>query len=239
MNETSRARRRLVGLAAASGAIAAYATLVRPRILRWGAFEEEVAADYPGREIVPGGRRISTMATTLDAPPEQVWPWLVQMGLGRGGWYSWDHLDNWGHVSAEEIHPEWQQLEVGSRLPTSPDGSTAFVVAAIEPERFLALRASLDLQVGREFDPDDVPRPRYFTDSTWCFQLTPFPGGKTRLVVSGYATYGPRWLARIFEPVVFEPAHWIMQRRQFRNLRRLTARARERQSLAEAAESTL
>ncbi|GAB89122.1 hypothetical protein [Gordonia rhizosphera] len=239
MKTTAKQHRSFRRLVVVAGAIAAYATLVRPRILRWGAFEEEVAADYPGRDIVPGGRRISTMATTLDAPPEQVWPWLVQMGLGRGGWYSWDHLDNWGHVSAEEIHPEWQQLEVGSRLSTSTDGSTAFVVAAIEPKRFLALRASLDLRAGREFDPDDVPRPRYFTDSTWCFQLTPFPGGKTRLVVSGYATYGPRWLARIFEPVVFEPAHWIMQRRQFRNLRRLTAHAPARPSVAEATKTVL
>lgn len=214
----------LLGSAVAAGAIAAYATLIRPRMLRWGAFDEEVNAEFPGGDLVPGGRRIATMATTLDAPPERVWPWLVQMGMGRAGWYSWDHLDNWGHVSAEEIHPEWQDIEVGSRLSTDPDGSRAFVVAALEPQRFLALRACLDLR-GREFDPHVSPLPGGFIDSTWSFQLTGFPNGRTRLVVSGYSVVEPRWAARIWDLLFFEPAHWVMQRRQFRNLRRLTAPA--------------
>ena len=65
-----------------------------PRLTRWGATEEEVAGPYPGAELVPESKRSPTMAITINATPEQIWPWLVQMGWDRGGWYSWDLLDN-------------------------------------------------------------------------------------------------------------------------------------------------
>src|SRR6185436_10437055 len=83
--------------------IAAYALVVRPRMLRAGATEAELAEQYPGADLIPGGRRGGTMATTIDAPPPAVWPWLVQMGCDRAGWYSWDRLDNAGHPSADSI----------------------------------------------------------------------------------------------------------------------------------------
>src|SRR5438477_13013046 len=90
-------------------AIAAYyAIAVRPRLLRWGATDDELRDEYPGAEIIPGATRSATMAVTIDAPPSRVWPWLVQMGVDRGGWYSWDRLDNFGRQSTDRIHPEWQ-----------------------------------------------------------------------------------------------------------------------------------
>lgn len=86
---------------------------VRPSLWRWGASDEEVTGPFPVPELVPEGKRSPTMAATIDAASEQVWPWLVQMGGDRGGWYSWDRLDNAGQRSATEIHPEWQDLDVG------------------------------------------------------------------------------------------------------------------------------
>jgi proline iminopeptidase len=71
--------------AAAALLIAGYAAVVRPRLLRWGATDDEVRLPFPGEHLVPGGRRGATMAVTIDAPPEQVWPWLAQMGTDRGG----------------------------------------------------------------------------------------------------------------------------------------------------------
>jgi proline iminopeptidase len=98
-------------LAALAGfAAGVYAMAVRPRLLRWGATHEEVETPFPGAELIPGGRRGATMAVTIDAPPARVWPWLVQMGCDRAGWYSWDRLDNAGRPSAEHIIPEWQTL---------------------------------------------------------------------------------------------------------------------------------
>jgi hypothetical protein len=106
---------------------ALYALVVRPRISRWGATDEEADADLPGDELRSdiGYRRVSTRAITIDAPPRDVWPWLVQMGSGRAGFYTheWverllfiDYAD--GH-SADRIHPEFLDLKVGDRVPYS------------------------------------------------------------------------------------------------------------------------
>ena len=199
-------------------AIAAYAFVVRPRLLRWGATDDEVRRGYPGADLIPGGTRTAVMATTIDAPPSRVWPWLVQMGYGRAGWYSWDRLDNWGAGSAGELRPEWQAIAVGDRLPSMPDDRAWWEVAALEPERFLGLRASMDLR-GRPFDPA-AGRPRFFTDSLWGFLLEETPDGRTRLVVSGYWAMRPRWLQTVFSFLFLEPSHWVMQTRQFANLKR-------------------
>jgi proline iminopeptidase len=205
-------------LGACLSLIAGYALGVRPHMLRWGATDEELRRPYPGADLVPGGKRGATMATTIEAAPARVWPWLAQMGCDRAGWYSWDRLDNGGVASAERIHPEWQAIAVGQRLSSSPSGKTWFQVAALEPERFLALRASYDTR-GRPFDPAG-PRPRGYSDSVWCFLLTRATGDRTRLVVSGYASARPRWLQAIQNFLFWEPSHWIMQTRQFANLRR-------------------
>ena len=198
--------------------VAAYGTVARPRLLRWGATDEELAASFPGGALIAGGKRSATMAVTIEAPPSRVWPWLVQMGCNRAGWYSWDRLDNRGVASAEHIHPEWQDVSVGEHLDSSPSGRVWFEVAAVEPERFLALRAPLDLR-GRPFDTSGA-RPRFFSDSLWAFRLEELPGQRTRLVVSGYACSNPRVLTAAGDFVFWEPAHWVMQVRQFANLKR-------------------
>lgn len=204
--------------------IGIYAVLLRPRLLRWGATKEEVKRPYPGADLISGGKRGATMAVTIEAPPAQVWPWLVQMGYDRAGYYSWDYLDNLGRPSEARIHPEWQKLAVGDRLTAM--GRNSWTVAALEPEHFLGLRASFDLS-GRPFDPAG-PRPRFYTDSLWGFLLESLPGDRTRLVVSGYWALRPSWLQPLATFFVLEPTHWIMQMRQFANLKRYAERDRVR-----------
>lgn len=217
MKSRQTSARRLVALLALSAG--AYGLAVRPRMLRSGAADDEVRQPYPGDGLIPGGRRSATMAVTIDAPPSRVWPWLVQMGCDRAGWYSWDRLDNGGVPSAEQIHPEWQDVSVGDRLASTPSGGAWFEVAALDPERFLGLRASIDLLGGRPFDTAG-PRPRFYVDALWGFQLKAWPEGRTRLVVSGYATTRPRLLQVVADLFFWEPAHWVMQKRQFANLKR-------------------
>ena len=198
-----------------------YAIVVRPRLLSWGATDEEVHESFPGEDLIPNGQRGGTMAVTINAPPSSVWPWLVQMGCDRAGWYSWDQLDNGGVPSAEHIHPDWQDLAVGDHLLSTPSGNVWFEVASIEPEQFLALRASINLRTGRPFDTA-LGRPDFYLDGVWSFQLKPLPGERTRLVVSGYASARPKLLQKIADFFFLEPAHWIMQTRQFTNLKRRT-----------------
>jgi hypothetical protein len=210
--------RRLTGAACLAGA--AYALVLRPLLVRWGASDEEVARPFPGEELVPDGTRAATMAVTIEAPPAQVWPWLVQMGWDRAGWYSWDRLDNGGRRSVRELHPEWQHLSVGDHLAAwSPAGPVdAWEVAALEPERFLGLRGLSDLR-GRILDPSQ-PRPASYTEGLWGFLLEELPPGRTRLVVGGYQTFRPRWLEGLVNYWVYPLVHWPMQVRQFANIKR-------------------
>lgn len=208
-------------VAAAAAVVTAYLAVVRPRLLRAGATAAEANGPYPGDGLIPDGTRSGTMAVTIDAPRSRVWAWLVQMGTDRAGWYSWDRLDNFGHASVWTIHPEWQEIFVGDHLAGTPDGSQWWEVAALEPEKFLGLRMSLDLR-GRPFDPAGQ-RPRYFTDSLWGFELKDVAGGRTRLVVSGYWSFRPKWLQPLLSVLLLEPSHWVMQTRQFTNLKRRAA----------------
>jgi proline iminopeptidase len=205
----------VLGLAAP----AFYGRWVLPRLLTWGATAEEVSGSYPGDELVPDAEGSSTMATTLPAPPEKVWPWLVQMGVGRAGWYSWDRLDNHGEPSADRIVPEWQSLEEGRRLNATPDGQTWFTVAVLRPGRTLVLRSDLDLKAGHSFEYRAGPLPRAYLAGVWGFHLRPAPGGGTRLVARTRGKGRPRAFTRVFD-LVGQPAHFVMQTRQFRNLRR-------------------
>src|SRR6185312_12977654 len=89
--------------------------------LRWGATVAEATAELPGDTLVPAAQYRSTRAITIDAPASKIWPWLVQVGCLRGGFYSDDLLDNLAHPSATTIIPEFQHLEIGQLVPMSQD----------------------------------------------------------------------------------------------------------------------
>src|SRR4051812_25037014 len=167
--------RKLAGLAGAATVL--YGVWARPRLKRWGATDEEVTGPYPGAEVVPNGKRGATMAVTIDAPPDRVWPWLVQMGGDRGGWYSGAHLDRGGRPSARTVHREWQDISLGDSVKywTRQGPVDAWTVAALEPNRFLGLHGLSDLR-GRPLDAAQ-PRPRGFSGGVLGFLLKE-PAGK-------------------------------------------------------------
>ena len=160
------------------------------------------------------------MAITIDMPPSEVWPWLVQMGCDRAGFYSWDYLDNGGRPSATEIHPEWQTLAVGDRVVCTPTGSAWFDVERLEPERMLVLRSTIDVRRRRPFDASGA-RPRFFVDGVWAFVLDELPQGRTRLVVRSFGIGRPRFVLGAANLLFWDPAHVVMQTRQLRSLKRL------------------
>jgi Protein of unknown function (DUF998) len=131
----------------------------------------------PVDALVPEPLFASTHAITIDAPPEQVWPWIAQMGAGRAGWYSWDAIDNGGTRSSGSIVPALQTVARGDIMPAVPGAKDAFVVAAVEWNRNLVLT---------------VPDGRGGNAVAWEHVLDPLPGGRTRLVVRGRAS--PHWL---------------------------------------------
>jgi hypothetical protein len=141
----------------------AAAPLYRRWHRKWGATLEEIAAHMPGDDLVPRAQYRCTRAVTIHAKPEAIWPWLVQVGCLRAGFYADDLLDNWGHPSAREILPEFQKLEVGHWVPMAPEptDTTAFKVADFETCQWLLWEQPV---------------------STWAWRLTEGPEGTTRVV---------------------------------------------------------
>jgi hypothetical protein len=168
----------------------------------WGATPDEIASSMPGDDLCPEATLVATRAITLKAPPEQVFPWLRQMGFRRAGWYSYDLLDNLGRRSARRIHPEWQGLTAGDHVPGGP---IDFVAAVVD------LPHSLVLALGGR----DEPRRITFT---LAYDLRP-AGAGTRLVTRVRARLAfPA--GRQLERLVLGPGDGIMVHRQLLNLAR-------------------
>jgi hypothetical protein len=169
-----------MGLMAGSAATV-YSLAVRPWLLRWGATLEEVRATLPGDELVPGARIAATHAVSIAAAPDRVWPWLVQMGQGRGGFYSYDRIENAMGLdihTVDGILPEYQDLQVGDLIPLAPDGM-GLAVARLQPEQALVLHGDSRIPDGKGGPP---VKPGEFLAASWGFYLRQQGAGRTRLV---------------------------------------------------------
>ena len=169
-------KRWLVGGALAGGLLAAYVGIIRPRQMRWGATPEEASGRLPYDEIVPDPTWSSTRAVTVQATPEQIWPWLVQVGWGKAGWYGYDLIDNGGKPSSWEILPEHQHLEIGTKFPMSP--FTAMYCRDFAEPRWMLLR------MGNEDGSRDI--------GSFLYYLDPIDENQTRLIIRMRDKY--RWL---------------------------------------------
>jgi hypothetical protein len=179
------------------------APLYRSWHLRWGATPAETAASLPGDALVPHAQFKATRAITIDAPPGAVWPWLVQVGCQRAGFYSNDLLDNLGHPSATTIVPRLQHLQIGQWVPMSPAATptdrTAFKVASFEVDQWLLWTKP---------------------DSTWVWRLTPAGRNGTRLVTRVHAVYDWRHpLTALLSVLLMEFGDFAMLRRMLRGIK--------------------
>jgi hypothetical protein len=167
------------------------AALLRRRYLRWGATNDEQHCTLAGDEQLPDADQSTTRAIMITAAAVDVWPWIAQLGQGRGGFYSYDWLENLlvraDYHNAERIVPEWQQIAVGAEVRLAPE--VALKVVALEPVGALVLRGSVPM--------GEVAPPYEFT---WAFVLRPQPDGTTRLVVRERYLYTRRWAALIVQP---------------------------------------
>lgn len=183
------------------------APLLRPWHLRWGATDDDVAAGMPGDEILRDASFNGTRAITVDAPPEAVWPWLVQIGRGRAGWYSYDFFDNGSRPSADRILPEFQHPHVGDWVPmaSTVTEATAFKIKAFEANEWLLWEKP---------------------DSTWAWRLIALEDGRTRLVSRLKARYAWRESigGALISLVLLEFADFPMIRRLLLNVKRRAER---------------
>jgi len=173
----------------------ATAPLVRSWHLRWGATGDEVRGPMPGDEIVPRASFRATRAITIDAPPAAVWPWIVQLGFGRAGFYSYDLFDNAARPSADRVLPEYQHPQVGDWVPMAAkvNETTAFRIKAFEEPEWLLWEKP---------------------NSTWSWKLVALDGGRTRLVtrLKQFNDWGHSLMA-LLTVVLFELGDFPMMRR--------------------------
>jgi hypothetical protein len=183
----------------------------------YGSTRAERHRSLPGDDLCPRPQIVTTHATTVDAPPEHVWPWLVQMGWGRGQWYTARWVDRLlfpaNGPSADILVPELQHVALGDRiLDGPPQANCAFVVERIEPRRHLVLRSTEHLP------PGWAERYGAAIDWSWAFVLEPADGDRTRFVFRTRARLRPWWVAWLYRAVAV-PADFLMSRQMLRGVR--------------------
>jgi hypothetical protein len=210
---------RRTGLVAAVGGVAAFAAVwhrkVTPWHQCWGATREEAEASLPGDELVAEPASQVTRGIGIDAPPEAVWPWVAQLGADRGGFYSYEWLENLfglGIRNSDVIVLEWQDRAVGDLVSADAKGSGGWYVARVVPGEALVLQMG-DVSKGRPTRRDEGVGMEFL----WTFVVRPAPGGGSRLLVRERTAFGNPWTARALSPVGL--VSFVMTRRMLLGIR--------------------
>ena len=200
-----------------------YHFVVRPWHLCWGTIGDETTRSLPGDDFVSANDLPITHAVGINAAAKGVWPWLVQIGQRRGGFYSYTWLENlFGcrMTNASKIVSQWQQLEVGDDIWLHPKAPPLKVIA-MEPERALVLGGCSERSA-----------------FSWAFVLEEQSEHHTRLIVRGKGHWGMGWLEKPFNYFVDEPAHFIMERKMLLELKRRVEADSDFRSLEPCADET-
>jgi hypothetical protein len=206
----------LDGLGVLAGGLVAYVAIVEPWARRWGATDDEIAARLPVDDLVSPGALATTRAITVDAPVDAVWPWLLQIGQDRAGFYSYSWLENLvgaGMHNASTLHPEWQHLELGDTVRLASEARYHSrgrqVAALVDPPHGLVLVSPPDWERVQRGER---------ASGAWGFFLEPIGDGRTRLLVrsSGGPVGGH----------VFDAVHFLMEQKMMRGLRDRATAAR-------------
>ncbi len=194
-----------------AAALGGYAAILRPRMLAWGATEAERSAPLPGDDLEPNASYVTTRAVTIDAPPHRVWPWLVQMGQDRAGFYThnWvERLLRSGIPDVHAVHPEWQTLAVGDLMRTNHEiggKPMGWPVVIVDPPGSLVVRS------------------RSMPAGAYAFVLRPMDESHTRLIVRDRAAWRIReWP---FVALIYEPLHAYMETGLMRGLKQRAEQA--------------
>lgn len=189
-----------VGLLTASAVIGTYLFVIGPWQRRWGATDDEVHREMPGDALLRPDAPSTTRAVTIDASQADVFRWLLQIGYGRGGWYSYDWIDNDGKASVERIDPELQRLDVGDRIEMLP-GVGPLVLEIVPGHHIVS---------GGETD-------------SWCLLVEPKPERRTRLI-SRWRQDWPKSAGTFVWIVLSDPGAFLMEQKMLRRIRDLAER---------------
>lgn len=220
----------VVGAAAIAATVLAN-PLLRAFYRKWGATEHEAHKPLPGDELIENPRMQYTRAISIKAPPAQVWPWLVQIGYGRAGWYSYDLLEDAvgagtfvDGASANRIIPELQELAVGDEIKLHD--KLSLHVHTVRPPRALILADARDAATGQRYDPSQGPKPADCSCASWAFVLEdpedqelPDYACGTRLLIRWRLDYTPTRSNEIMWKAFVEPINFVMERKMMLGLK--------------------
>lgn len=190
-----------------------FSPLLRNWYNRWGATSAEVSLALPGDQDVPQPAMGYTRAITIQSPVSEVWRWIVQIGQGRGGFYSYDVLENLAGCqihSADRVRPELQVLGVGDAVRLGKEGYPLFRVTELIPEEALVLRAA-DPKTG-EIAAFSDSMPDASAPTVWGFYLRPVDDTASRLIVRQRLHHASKWPFALMWRIV-EPINFVMERK--------------------------
>jgi len=218
-----------------AGAFLIAAALLTPFLRHWrttwGAIDAEIHRSLPGDDLVPHPKWGWTHAITIRASAAEVWPWLIQMGQGRGGMYSYEWLENLVGCdihNADRIISEFQHLEVGDGIRLHPKVSIPITV--IEPGRALVLHVRANTQTGRTFELTDT-MPEKYLNISWVFFLDELDEGTTRLISRWRGDYNPSLGNALIYRVFTEQISFVMDRKMLLGIKQRVEAAAERRAL--------
>jgi len=234
----------MISLAVIGSVLVAGAAWLRQGHRFWGVDSDDAARELPGDDLVADPGIVETRSLVIDAPPAAVWPWLAQMGYGRGGWYSYDQLDNEG-PSADEIMPEFQDLAVDDLVPTHEDGG--FIARVVDRGRALVLymdtktvtdRPTQASEDGEATQDDATPAGLRMAGAmgeatmpdfkgSWAFVLEPEPEGRTRLIERFRVWAGDSGFAQQVGMPFMGYAVFLMTRKQMLGIKQRAEAGRE------------
>lgn len=209
----------MIAGAAVTGLWSAYELAVKPWMFSWGATPEERSRRWPGDELTPRTRGICTRAITIQAPPERIWPWIVQIGQDRAGFYSYTWLENFFRAemcNTFRLVPEWQQRHVGDDVWLAAKhrygGLARMTIAQLEPRRAMVTVAYADRDV--------MLSSQWAPHGSWNFLLDPKADGSTRLIMR--SVFPERLTpADRLTSLFWDPAHFVMERKMMLTIKRL------------------
>lgn len=208
----------------AAVAISAALWMLRRWAMTWGTTPQDLRRVWPGDELSPEACHVATRAISIAAPSDEVWSWIVQIGQDRAGFYSYAWLENLflrAMPVVDRIVPEWQRRSIGDMVWMAPrdryHGQARQTIVRLDPGRVLALASPADW--GR------LIRHERNAGGTWTFIVVPDGPHASRLIVRSRGPARPSLGVRLFRTLVFDPAHFIMERGMLRRIKMLAEHA--------------
>jgi hypothetical protein len=206
--------------------IACYLSLfLKPLRDRWGLSAEEAKRTLPGDRIIPEPQSDFTHGVVIDAPPDHVWPWVAQIGKDRGGFYSYEALENLfglGIYNAETILKQYQHPKKGDIIPFGPKNGCPLVIC--NEGESMVIENSVDMDNGKPYDPSEG-QPEKFLHLSWLWHIEPMDQDRSRFISRNRLNFNPSLKNRIMFSALAEPVVFAMDRKMCLGIKRRAERS--------------